>query len=114
MHQPRGNGPEEQVAAVALAVGVYRSAQPWEGIGPGLGLVQDHQVITGGQALPFEVKAQALGLLFEVEVGAPERPGERGLAALAGAHECNGRVGGQAVEYLLMGLSGYHVLYYRN
>ncbi|MFM8698103.1 MAG: hypothetical protein ACKOF7_05465, partial [Phycisphaerales bacterium] len=78
-------------------VGVDRTPESGEKRGERLRLVEDDADPTGADAVPLDIEPDALGLLLEVELLAPDRARQRGLAALARADDRHGRVAAEAV-----------------
>jgi hypothetical protein len=67
-HERGRDGAKQQKASRPLAVPVDGASQTGEDRGPGLGLVQDDQLPRARERLPFEVQAEPVRLLIEIEV----------------------------------------------
>ncbi len=70
---------------MSLSGGVDCSTKTGEELGPALSLIEDEQLTTGGEEIPLQVEAHAIGFLLQVEVLAAEAARQGGLAALARA-----------------------------
>jgi hypothetical protein len=91
-HQCRRDRTEQQEPAHSLPVSIDSPAKPWEELGPGLGLVEYYEFIALIEFVPVEVKSEALGLLFEIEVDATNHLGKGRLSTLAWADERDSRI----------------------
>src|SRR4029077_12404596 len=83
-------------AAIPSPVGVDGASESREDRGPALRLVENRETAGADEVIPFEIEAEALLRLLEVEVAPTKAPGERRLSALAGADQREGGDGAQS------------------
>ena len=113
-HQRRRNRAEQQETTVAFALGIDGASETRKQRRPSLGLIQDQKLSRIHQARPVQVKPQTLLLLLQVVVNAAQRTCQRGLAALAGAHQRHGGKLSQAMPEDGRDLAGNHRLVLQN
>jgi hypothetical protein len=91
-HQDRRDRSEQQEPTHTFPVSIDRAAKTGVKFGPGLGLVEYHEIIALIENAPIQVEPEALGLLLEIEVDSTHHLGKGRLSALAWADECDGRI----------------------